>query len=58
MNKEKLQGYWAKTKDTLGNVSGKIWILIAVALAVLAMGVAFYANTRPYTALISHASED
>ncbi len=32
--------------------------MIAVALAVLAMGVAFYANTRPYTALISHASED
>ena len=58
MNKEKLTGVWEKTKETLGNISRKIWILIAVALAILAMGVAVYANTRPYTALISGASEE
>lgn len=58
MNKEKLTGVWEKTKGTLGNISKKIWILIAVALAILAMGVVIYANTRPYTALISGASEE
>ena len=58
MNKEKLKGYLDKTKETLGKVSKKIWILIGVILAVLVIGVVVFLNTRPYSPLISGASDD
>lgn len=58
MNKEKLKGYLDKAKETLGKVSKKIWILIGVILAVLVIGVVVFLNTRPYSPLISGATED
>ena len=39
MNKEKLKGYLDKVKTALGKVSKKIWILIAVAVAAVIVGV-------------------
>lgn len=58
MNKEKLKGYLDKAKTTLGKVSKKIWILIGVILAVLVIGVVVFVNTRPYSPLISGATDD
>lgn len=58
MNKEKLKGYLDKAKETLGKVSKKIWILIGVILAVLVIGVVVFLNTRPYSPLISGASDE
>lgn len=58
MNKEKLKGYLDKAKETLGKVSKKIWILIGAILAVLVIGVVVFLNTRPYSPLISGATED
>ena len=58
MNKEKLKGYLDKAKETLGKVSKKIWILIGAILAVLVIGVVVFLNTRPYSPLISGASDE
>ena len=58
MNKEKLKGYWEKVKTTLGKVSKKIWILIAVVLVlIIAASIYFYTN-RPYAVLIDGASDE
>ena len=58
MNKEKLKGYWEKTKETLGKVSRKIWILIAAIVLVLVLAVVIYINTRPYSTLNTGATDD
>ena len=58
MNKEKLKGYLDKAKETLGKVSKKIWILIGAVLALLVIGVVVFLNTRPYSTLITGASEE
>lgn len=58
MNKEKLKGYWEKTKTTLGKVSKKIWILAAVVLVLLVAGVVIFLNTRPYSTLIAGATDE
>ena len=58
MNKEKLKGYLDKVKTALGKVSKKIWILIAVAVAAVIVGVIIFANTRPYTPLIDRATNE
>ena len=48
MNKEKLQGYFEKAKTALGKISKKIWIIIGVTVAALAIGIVIFLNTRPY----------
>lgn len=58
MNKEKLKGYWDKVKTALGKVSKKIWILIAVAVAAVVVGVIIFVNTRPYSPLIDRATNE
>lgn len=58
MNKEKLKGYWEKTKETLGKVSKKIWIIIAAVALVLIAGVVIFLNTRPYAPLITGATDE
>ena len=58
MNKEKLKGYWEKVKETLGKVSKKIWILIAAIVLVLIVAVVIFLNTRPYTPLITGATDE
>lgn len=62
MDKEKIPGsekakeLWTKTKAAVGKVSKKVWIILAVAVAVLAAGVVIYLNTRPYSILITGAT--
>ena len=58
MNKEKLKGYLDKVKTALGKVSKKIWILIAVAVVAVIVGVVIFLNTRPYATLITGATSD
>lgn len=58
MNTEKLKGYWEKVKAALGKVSKKIWIIIAVTVAVLVIGVVVFLNTRPYATLIAGATDE
>ena len=58
MNREKLTGYWEKTKETLGKISKKIWILIAAVLVVLVAALVIYFNTRPYATLITGANSE
>lgn len=58
MNKEKLKGYWENVKTTLGKVSLKIWILIGAILALLIIGVVVFLNTRPYSTLITGATDE
>ena len=58
MNKEKLKGYWEKVKTALGKVPIKIWILIAAIVAVIVIGVVVFLATRPYSPLISGATEE
>lgn len=53
---EKLKGYWEKVKTALGKVSKKIWIIIAVTVAALAIGIVIFLNTRPYATLIAGAT--
>jgi len=47
-----------KAKTALGKVSKKIWILIGVALIVLAVGLVLFFQNRPYSVLITGASSD
>ena len=58
MNKEKLKGYWEKVKTALGKVSKKIWILIAAILVVVVAAVIIFFATRPYSPLISGATDE
>lgn len=58
MNKEKLKGYFEQIKTALGKVSKKIWILIAVVVAAIIVGVIIFANTRPYSPLIDRATNE
>lgn len=58
MNKEKLQGYFEKVKTALGKVSKKIWIIIGVTMAALAIGIVIFLNTRPYAPLIAGATNE
>lgn len=58
MNKEKLQGYFEKVKTALGKVSKKIWIIIGATVAVLAIGIVIFLNTRPYAPLIAGATNE
>lgn len=61
MNREKLKGYLEQVKTTLGKVSRKIWIIIAVCLAVIAGVVIFLIhsyNNRPYAILIDKANSE
>ena len=58
MNKEKLKGYWEKVKTALSKVPIKIWILIAAIVAVIVIGVVVFLATRPYSPLISGATEE
>ena len=58
MNKEKLQGYFEQVKMALGKISKKIWIIIGVAVAALAIGIVIFLNTRPYATLIAGATNE
>lgn len=58
MNKEKLQGYFEQVKTALGKISKKIWIIIGVTVAVLAIGIVIFLNTRPYATLIAGATNE
>ena len=58
MDKEKLKGYLDKVKTALGKISKKIWIIIAIAVAVLVIAIVIFLKTRPYSTLITGATED
>ena len=54
----KLQGYFEKAKTALGKISKKIWIIIGVTVAALAIGIVIFLNTRPYAPLIAGATSE
>lgn len=58
MDKEKLKGFWEKIKTTLGKVSKKIWILVAIVVAALVIGIVIFLNSRPYATLITGATAE
>jgi flagellar M-ring protein FliF len=58
LNKEKLQGYFEQVKTALGKISKKIWIIIGVTVAALAIGIVIFLNTRPYATLIAGATNE
>ncbi len=58
MNKEKLQGYFEQVKTALGKISKKIWIIIGVTVAALAICIVIFLNTRPYATLIAGATNE
>ncbi|MBD5098342.1 MAG: hypothetical protein HDT35_02130 [Clostridiales bacterium] len=58
MDKEKLKGYLDKVKTALGKISKKIWIIIAVAVAVLVIAIVIFLKTRPYSTLITGATDE
>ncbi len=58
MNKEKLHGYFEQVKTALGKISKKIWIIIGVTVAALAIGIVIFLNTRPYATLIAGATNE
>lgn len=58
MNTEKLKGYLEKVKTALGKVSKKIWILLAVLVAVAVAAVIFFYANRPYNVLIDGATTE
>ncbi len=58
MKKEKLQGYFEQVKTALGKISKKIWIIIGVTVAALAIGIVIFLNTRPYATLIAGATNE
>lgn len=58
MDKEKLKGYLDKAKTALGKISKKIWIIIAVAVAVLVIAIVIFLKTRPYSTLITGATDE
>ena len=58
MNMEKLQGYFEQVKTALGKISKKIWIIIGVTVAALAIGIVIFLNTRPYATLIAGATNE
>ena len=58
MNKEKLQGYFEQVKMALGKISKKIWIIIGVTVAAVAIGIVIFLNTRPYATLIAGATNE
>jgi flagellar M-ring protein FliF len=58
LNKEKLQGYFEQVKMALGKISKKIWIIIGVTVAALAIGIVIFLNTRPYATLIAGATNE
>lgn len=55
---EKVKSYLTKTKETLGKVSKKIWILLAVLLVVTAAVIAIVLNNRPYSVLFTDLSTE
>lgn len=55
---EKIKGYWEKAKTGLGKVSKKIWIIAAVALVLIAAGIAIFLNNRPYSVLITSSNAE
>ncbi len=54
----KLKGYWEKTKTLLGKVSKKIWILTAVALALVIAVVVLLNSNREYAVLVTGVSSE
>ena len=42
----------------MGKVSKKIWIIAAVALVIVAAGIAIFLNNRPYSVLITSANAE
>lgn len=54
--KEKLKEVWEKTKGVLGKVSKLVWIIAAIAIVVLLVGIIVFLNTRPYSILVTGAS--
>lgn len=56
--KEKLKGFWEKFKAALGKVSKVVWIIVAILIVALVAGIIIYANTRPYSILITGANPD
>ncbi|MBD5084739.1 MAG: hypothetical protein HDT33_06675 [Clostridiales bacterium] len=58
MDKEKLKGYLDKVKTALGKISKKIWIIIAIAVAVLVIAIVIFLKTRPYSTLITGATDE
>lgn len=55
---ENLKTYLAKVKETLGKVSKKIWILLAVLVVAAAVVAAVLANNRPYSVLFADLNTD
>lgn len=55
---EKIKEYLEKAKTLLGKVSKKIWIIAAVVVVLIAAGVAFFLNNRPYSVLITSANQE
>ena len=54
--KEKLKTYWGKLKALAGRVSKKIWIALVLVVVLLAAGITFFLNTRPYAVLVTGAN--
>lgn len=50
---EKIKANLEKAKTALGKVSKKIWVLIAVALVLVAAGITIFLYNRPYSVLIT-----
>ena len=55
---EKIKEYLEKAKTALGKVSKKVWIIAAAVLVLIAVGLVIFFNTRPYSVLITGASND
>ena len=53
---EKVKGFWNKGVEFLKKVSKKVYIAIAVVLALLIVAVAIYINSRPYAVLFTGLS--
>ena len=50
---EKIKANLEKAKTALGKVSKKIWVLLAVALVLVAAGITIFLYNRPYSVLIT-----
>ena len=55
---EKIKANLEKAKTALGKVSKKIWVLIAVALVLVAAGITIFLYNRPYSVLITDSNAE
>lgn len=55
---EKIKEYLEKAKTAIGKVSKKVWIIAVAVLVLIAVGLVIFFNTRPYSVLITGASND